>query len=151
MMEGFVATRPRVHELIVLGGAASPRSTRRRSASPDHLGTTGASGIVVAGGVQIRDGEAEPLVLHERDDVRRVVEVVGGRRAWNDARALARTEPRRGPGRPRNNSAPPPAHERVRKLKGARYALWNYAEQLIMPSRRRDALPDKGSRLGNSA
>ena len=73
------------------------------------------------------------------------------RRAWNDARALARTESKRGPGRPRKNSAPPPAHERVRKLKGARYALWNYAEQLIMPSRRRDALPDKGSRLGNSA
>jgi transposase len=45
------------------------------------------------------------------------------RRAWNDARALARTEPKRGPGRPPKNSAPPPAHERVRKLKGARYAL----------------------------
>ena len=52
------------------------------------------------------------------------------RRAWNDARALARTEPRRGPGRPRNNSAPPPAHERVRKLKGARYALWKNPEDL---------------------
>ena len=72
------------------------------------------------------------------------------RRAWNDARAIARSEPRRGPGRPRKNSAPPPAHERVRQLKAARYALWNYAEQLIMPSRRRDALPDKGSRLGLS-
>ena len=52
------------------------------------------------------------------------------RRAWNDARALARTEPRRGPGRPRNNSAPPPAHERVRKLKGARYALWKNPDDL---------------------
>ena len=52
------------------------------------------------------------------------------RRAWNDARAMARTEPRRGPGRPRNNSAPPPAHERVRQLKGARYALWKNPEDL---------------------
>ena len=52
------------------------------------------------------------------------------RRAWNDARALARSEPKRGPGRPRKNSAPPPAHERVRKLKGARYALWKNPEDL---------------------
>ena len=52
------------------------------------------------------------------------------RRAWTDARALARTEPKRGPGRPRKNSAPPPAHERVRKLKGARYALWKNPEDL---------------------
>ena len=52
------------------------------------------------------------------------------RRAWNDARAMARTEPKRGPGRPRKNSAPPPAHERVRKLKGARYALWKNPEDL---------------------
>jgi transposase len=73
------------------------------------------------------------------------------RRAWNDARALARSEPKWGRGRPGKNTAPRPGHERARKLKGARYALWNYAEQLIMPSRRRDALPDKGSRLGNSA
>ena len=52
------------------------------------------------------------------------------RRAWNDARALARTEPKRGPGRPRKDSAPPPAHERVRKLKGARYALWKNPDDL---------------------
>ena len=37
---------------------------------------------------------------------------------------------KRGPGRPRKNSAPPPAHERVRKLKAARYALWKNPEDL---------------------
>ena len=34
------------------------------------------------------------------------------RQAWNDARALARTEPRRGRGRPRGDAAPRPGHDR---------------------------------------
>jgi transposase len=52
------------------------------------------------------------------------------RRAWNDARALARTEPARGRGRPRADAEPQPGHERARKLKGARYALWKNPEDL---------------------
>jgi transposase len=52
------------------------------------------------------------------------------RRAWNDARALARSEPRWGRGRPGKTSAPRPGHERARKLKGARYALWKNPEDL---------------------
>ena len=52
------------------------------------------------------------------------------RRAWNDARALARSQPKRGPGRPSKNSTPPPAQERARQLKGARYALWKNPEDL---------------------
>jgi transposase len=52
------------------------------------------------------------------------------RRAWNDARALARTEPRRGRGRPARDAAPRPAQERARRLKGARYALWKNPEDL---------------------
>lgn len=52
------------------------------------------------------------------------------RRAWNDARAIARTEPKRGRGRPGQDAAPRPGHERARKLKGARYALWKNPEDL---------------------
>jgi len=50
--------------------------------------------------------------------------------AWNDARALARTEARWGRGRPANESPSRPGHERTRKLKGARYALWKNPEDL---------------------
>ena len=52
------------------------------------------------------------------------------RRAWNDARTLARSEPTRRRGRPATNAAPRPGHERARKLKGARYALWKNPEDL---------------------
>jgi len=52
------------------------------------------------------------------------------RRAWNDARALARTEPRWGRGRPASTTAPRPGRERARQLKGARYALWKNPEDL---------------------
>jgi transposase len=50
------------------------------------------------------------------------------RQAWNDARAVARNEPRRG--RPRTDAAPRPGHERARALKRARYALWKNPENL---------------------
>jgi transposase len=52
------------------------------------------------------------------------------RQAWNDARALARAEPRPGRGRPRADAAPRPGHERARRLKHARYALWKNPENL---------------------
>jgi transposase len=52
------------------------------------------------------------------------------REAWNDARALARGEPRRARGRPRADAAPRPGHERARRLKNARYALWKNPENL---------------------
>jgi transposase len=52
------------------------------------------------------------------------------RRAWNDARALARTEPRWGRGRPASTTAPRPGRERAHRLKGARYALWKNPQDL---------------------
>jgi transposase len=52
------------------------------------------------------------------------------RQAWNDARALARGEPRRRRGRPPADAAPRPGHERARALKNARYALWKNPEDL---------------------
>jgi len=52
------------------------------------------------------------------------------RRAWNDARALARSEGRRGHGRPAADAPPRPGHQRARQLKGARYALWKNPEDL---------------------
>lgn len=56
------------------------------------------------------------------DDVRRG--------AWSDARALARTEPKRGRGRPRKDAPPRPGNDRAKALKSARYALWKNPENL---------------------
>ena len=52
------------------------------------------------------------------------------RQAWNDARAMARREPRRAPGRPRADAPARPGHERAQALKRARYALWKNPENL---------------------
>ena len=52
------------------------------------------------------------------------------RGAWNDARGLARTEPKRGRGRPPADEPPRPGGERAKALKGARYALWKNPENL---------------------
>jgi len=54
------------------------------------------------------------------------------RQAWNDARKLARDEPKRVVGRPRADAPPRPGHERARTLKGARYALWKNPEDLTV-------------------
>jgi transposase len=50
--------------------------------------------------------------------------------AWNDARALARSEPPRPQGRPRADAPPRPGHQRARTLKNSRYALWKNPENL---------------------
>ena len=56
------------------------------------------------------------------------------RQAWNDARAVARTEPKGRPGRRRADgtqaSGPRPGHDLAKALKGARYALWKNPENL---------------------
>jgi transposase len=52
------------------------------------------------------------------------------RGAWNDARALARAEPKRGRGRPPAGAPPRPGGVRARALKGARYSLWKNPENL---------------------
>lgn len=52
------------------------------------------------------------------------------REAWNDARRQARTEPKRGRGRPRADAPPRPGSERAKSLKGARYSLWKNPEDL---------------------
>jgi len=52
------------------------------------------------------------------------------RKAWNDARGIARGEGRRRRGRPRRDAPPRPGHERARALKHARYALWKNPENL---------------------
>ena len=52
------------------------------------------------------------------------------RQAWNEARALARTEPRRGRAGHRPTPPPRPGHDRARALKHARYALWKNPENL---------------------
>jgi transposase len=52
------------------------------------------------------------------------------REAWNTARKQARTEPKRGRGRPRTDAPPRPGSERAKALKGARYSLWKNPEDL---------------------
>jgi transposase len=52
------------------------------------------------------------------------------RQAWNQARALARTEPKRKPGRQPADAPPRPGHERTVRLKNARWALWKNPEDL---------------------
>jgi transposase len=52
------------------------------------------------------------------------------RQAWNDARALARSEPERTTGRPRRDAPVRPGHERAARLKHARYALWKNPDNL---------------------
>jgi transposase len=52
------------------------------------------------------------------------------RAAWNDARAQARNEPARQPGRPRTDAPARPGHERARTISRSRYALWKNPENL---------------------
>lgn len=52
------------------------------------------------------------------------------RESWNQARALARKEPKRGPGRPSADAPARPSSERAKALKGARFALWKNPEDL---------------------
>ena len=52
------------------------------------------------------------------------------RQSWNEARRLARGEPKRGPGRPGADAPARPGSERATALKGARYALWKNPEDL---------------------
>lgn len=52
------------------------------------------------------------------------------RQTWNDARALARTEPKRGRGRPPADAPPRPGNDLATGLKGARYSLWKNPENL---------------------
>ena len=52
------------------------------------------------------------------------------REAWNDARRQARSEPKRGRGRPRTDAPPRPGSERAKGLKGARYSLWKNPQDL---------------------
>lgn len=52
------------------------------------------------------------------------------RTAWNDARALARTEAKRRRGPAPADAPPRPGHDRARGLKHARYALWKNPENL---------------------
>lgn len=52
------------------------------------------------------------------------------RQAWHDARKAARSEPRRGVGRPRKDAPPRPASDHARALKNSRYALWKNPEDL---------------------
>ena len=52
------------------------------------------------------------------------------REAWNDARRAARSEPKRGRGRPRKDAPSRSASEKARALKDSRYALWKNPEDL---------------------
>ena len=52
------------------------------------------------------------------------------RQSWNDARKLARKDPKRKRGHPPADAPPQPGRALVKGLKGARYALWKNPENL---------------------
>ena len=52
------------------------------------------------------------------------------RQTWNDARKLARAEPKRKRGRPPADAPARPGNDLAKGLKGARYALWKNPENL---------------------
>ena len=63
------------------------------------------------------------------------------RSAWNDARKAARqNDARRTRGRPARDAPARPDSARAAGVKNSRYALWNYADERVMPSWRRGLL-----------
>jgi len=100
-----------------------------RSAQVTHVSADGADWIadVVAARCPqaIRCADAFHVVAWATDALDEV-----RRQAWNAARAQARTEPARGPGRPAKDAPPRPGHERAQALKHARYALWKNPDNL---------------------
>ena len=100
-----------------------------RCAQITHVSADGADFIdtIVAGTCPNAVRVADPFhvvkwATEALDEVRRG--------AWNDARAQARAEPRRGRGRPRADAPPRPASDRAKGLKGARYSLWKNPDNL---------------------
>jgi len=100
-----------------------------RCAQITHVSADGADFIdtIVAGTCPNAVRVADPFhvvkwATEALDEVRRG--------AWNDARAQARAEPRRGRGRPRADAPPRPASDRAKGLKGAGYSLWKNPDNL---------------------
>ncbi len=103
----------------------------RRCAQITHVSADGAGYIdaIVAATCPAAVRVADPFhvvkwTTDALDEVRR--------QAWNDARALARREPKRAPGRPPTwpRPRPRPGSERVQALTRARFALWKNPENL---------------------
>jgi len=101
----------------------------QRCAAITHVSADGADFIdaVVAAACPQAIRAADPFhvvkwATEALDEVRRG--------AWNDARTLARTEPKRGRGRPRADAPARPGSGRAAALKGCRYALWKNPENL---------------------
>jgi transposase len=106
------------------------RPRRTRTLRPDHPCQRGRRPL---------DRQGRQGTLPERDQCADAFHVVGWatdaldevrRTAWNDARAVARSEGRRRAGRPRRDAPARPGHDRARALKHARYALWKNPENL---------------------
>ncbi len=97
-----------------------------RCAQITHVSADGADIIVATtcpGAVRVADPfHVVRWVTEALDEVRRG--------AWNEARALARSEPKRTRGRPPVDAAPRPGSERAKALKGAGYSLWKNPENL---------------------
>lgn len=100
-----------------------------RCAQITHVSADGADwiGVVVAERCPTAVRCADPFHIvgwatDALDEVRRA--------AWNDARRLARSEPKRRRGRQPADAPPRPGSERAKALKGARFALWKNPENL---------------------
>jgi transposase len=104
-----------------------------RSALLTHVSADGADWIAYVVGKHAPQAIRCADAFHVVSWATEALDVVR-RQALNDARALARTEPKGRPGRPRKDgtqaSGPRPGHERTRALKHARYALWKNPENL---------------------
>jgi transposase len=100
-----------------------------RSAAITHVSADGAEWIAVVVAERIPDAVVCADAFHVVQWATAALDQVRIQ-AWRDARAAARSEPKRGRGGPRKDAPPRPASTLARGIQRSRYALWKNPEDL---------------------
>ena len=100
-----------------------------RSAAITHVSADGADWISVVVAERIPDAILCADAFHVVQWATAALDQVRIQ-AWRDARAAARSEPKRGRGAPRKDAPPRPASTLARGIQRSRYALWKNPEDL---------------------